>query len=111
MRSTISFKRVVETYRIETVELETWIANRWVVPDETKDGYAFDDIDRARIALIRDLRDHLMVNDDSLTLVLSLLDQLYTTRRALKSIEAVVETLPEETRDELRARLQTVTLD
>jgi chaperone modulatory protein CbpM len=106
MDQTISFQRVIEIYRIETVELTTWIAKRWVRPEETSNGYVFDDVDRARIALIRDLREDLMVNDDSLTLILSLLDQLYSTRRALRSVQDALEMLPDDVRNEIHSRLR-----
>lgn len=106
MQKTLSFEKVIEIYRLETVELSNWIAHQWVRPEETADGFVFDDIDRARIALILDLREQLLVNDDSLSLILSLLDQLYTTRRALHSVQHVVESLPEPLRTEMRQRLR-----
>ncbi len=106
MQKTFTFKQVVELYHIETGELSNWIAHRWVRPEETAEDFLFDDTDRARIALIIDLRRHLLVNDDTLALILSLLDQLYTTRRALKSVERTIDSLPEPMRAEIRARLR-----
>jgi hypothetical protein len=56
--------------------------------------------------LIRELRQEFLVNDDALEVVLSLLDQLYATRRVLKRVEEAVAALPEATRAEIRAKLR-----
>ncbi len=101
-----SFDEIVRVHHIERFELEAWIEQRWVKPEKTPEGYAFDEADVARIALIRELRDAFMVNDDALAVVLSLLDQLYATRRVLRRVDAAVEALPEPLRGELRAHLR-----
>ena len=101
-----SFDEIVHVHHIERFELEAWIEQRWVRPEKTAAGYAFDEADEARIALIRELRDAFMVNDDALAVVLSLLDQLYATRRVLRRVDAAVEALPEPLRGELRAHLR-----
>jgi len=58
----------------------------------------FSELDIARIRLILDLRATMDVEERSVSLVLSLLDQLYTTRRQLRRVLA-------ETDAETRARL------
>jgi chaperone modulatory protein CbpM len=55
--------------------------------------------------LISELRRDLMVEDDVLDVVLSLLDQLYATRRMLRTVEEALETLPEPVRAQIRAKL------
>jgi chaperone modulatory protein CbpM len=62
-------------------DLDRWIANDWIRPDRDMGIYIFQDIDVARVRLIRDLRDDLGVNEDALPIVLLLLDQLYDLRR------------------------------
>jgi chaperone modulatory protein CbpM len=101
-----SFDEIVRVHHLERFELETWIEQRWVRPEKTPAGYTFDEADEARIALIRELREAFMVNDDALAVVLSLLDQLYATRRVLRRVDAAVEALPESLRRELRAHLR-----
>ncbi|MFO1153128.1 MAG: chaperone modulator CbpM [Rhodospirillales bacterium] len=101
-----SFDEIVHVHHLERFELEAWIEQRWVKPAKTGEGYAFDEADEARIALIRELRDAFMVNDDALAVVLSLLDQLYATRRVLHRMDAAVEALPEPLRGQLRAHLR-----
>jgi chaperone modulatory protein CbpM len=101
-----TFDEILRLHHIERVELTGWIEQRWVRPRETAEGYRFDEVDEARIALICELRRDLMVEDDVLGLVLSLLDQLYATRRMLRTVEEALETLPEPVRAQIKAKLR-----
>lgn len=101
-----TFEEIIHLHRIQRVELTGWIEQRWVRPRETADGYLFDEVDEARIELISELRRDLMVEDDVLEVVLSLLDQLYATRRMLRTVEEALETLPEPVRAQIRAKLR-----
>ena len=82
-----TFEEILRLHRIQRVELTGWIEQRWVRPRRTAEGYVFDEVDEARIGLIRELRRDLLVGDEALGLVLSLLDQLYAARRVLRSID------------------------
>lgn len=101
-----SFDEILRIHRLQRVELQAWIEQRWVRPRTTPQGPVFDEADEARITLIRELRQEFLCNDDALDVVLSLLDQLYAARRVLKRLEATIETLPAPLRAELRARLR-----
>lgn len=101
-----SLEQIVRAYRIEKIDLESWIEHRWIRPAQTVHGPAFDEVDEARIKLIRELRDDLKVDDDALDLVLSLLDQLYATRRLLRTLNSAICALPEPLRAEIRSRLE-----
>ena len=100
-----SFDDVLRVYRLERIELQAWIDDRWVRPRPTAEGYIFDEVDQARIALIRELREEFACNEDTLGVVLSLLDQLYATRRVLKNIEETMAGLPPPLREEIRSLL------
>ena len=65
-------------------ELEHWIANEWILPDGSPEGYLFREIDVARVRLIRELRYEMEVNEAAVPIILSLLDQLYDLRRRVK---------------------------
>lgn len=98
---------IMRLYHLQRVELESWIAQRWVRPSTGPvGGWQFDEVDEARIALIRELRDEFEVSDEALGLVLSLLDQLYAARRMLRCVDDAMQQLPEPLRVELRARLR-----
>lgn len=78
-------------------DLERWILNAWVRPERDAGRYSFHEIDVARVRLICELRDEMNINEDALPVVLSLLDQLYDTRRRMKElIEALRKVAPEE---------------
>jgi chaperone modulatory protein CbpM len=91
---------------VQHPDLERWISNAWVKPDETCGRYEFCEIDVARVRLIRDLRDDMDVNEAALPVVLSLLDQLYDLRRRMHEIgDAIDETVPQEVLHKLVAHL------
>ena len=101
-----TFDEIIRVHRIERTQLQTWIEQRWVRPTTTAVGYVFDEVDEARITLIQEMRAEFLVNDDALEVVLSLLDQLYATRQALRRIEQAMEALPESVREEIKAILR-----
>jgi chaperone modulatory protein CbpM len=87
-------------------DLERWIVHRLVLPDSGAQGYLFAEIDVARIRLIRELRDDLLVNEEALPIVLSLLDQLYAVRRRMRELgQAVGRIAPEELRQTILTQL------
>lgn len=87
---------------LDVGDLQRWIDNAWVRPDGAPGGYRFQDIDVARLRLILQLRDDMGLAEDAMPVVLSLLDQLYETRRRIRRLCDVMETtLPAE----MRARL------
>ena len=92
---------------VEIAELERWVELSWVVPEGRPGQYWFREIDVARARLILELRHELGVDEQTLPVVLSLLDQLYRTRRQMMVLRDVVEqTLPDDLKrhllDELR---------
>ena len=68
---------------IDLMQVEHWIALDWVRPNGQPGQWQFTAIDVARLRLIVELRTDLGVDDNSLPIVLNLMDQLYAARRAL----------------------------
>ena len=103
----ITLERITATIvGLEPEDLRRWIAAAWVRPDGGPGQYQFRDIDVARIRLILQLRDDLGVDETTIPVVLSLLDQLYETRRHVRRLHAAMEaTLPGEMRRQLLERL------
>jgi chaperone modulatory protein CbpM len=92
---------------LEAVELTTWIEHRWVRPQAEEGGvWSFQDIDIARVRLIYDLRRHLDTPEETLPVILSLVDQVYDMRRRLNAVSRALETQPEEVRTALLALLR-----
>ena len=79
-------------------ELQLFLEADWVRPTRRGGQPIFSELDLARIRLIQDLRATLEVEERTVPVVLSLLDQLYATRRELRRVLAHVG-------DEARVRL------
>jgi chaperone modulatory protein CbpM len=70
--------------RLERGSLEAWVAAGWLVPPQTEPELMFSDVDLARVQLIRDLREDFGVNDEGVSLVLHLVDQVHGLRRSMQ---------------------------
>ncbi|CAI3941227.1 unnamed protein product [Commensalibacter communis] len=77
---------------VTSTEIQFWIANEWLRPQEKDGSYYFQEIDQARAYLIIELRDDLGITEDAMPVILNLLDQLYTTRRQMKYLCEVIAT-------------------
>jgi len=69
----------------------TYIEHSWIRPVEKDEDFYFEDIDIARIRLIHQLRHDMLVNDSSMDIILSLLDQLYGSREQLRQLAMALE--------------------
>jgi len=63
--------------------LEIWLQEEWLVPQQAEPEPAFSEADLARAHLIRELKQDLGVNDEGVGVVLNLLDQVHSLRRAM----------------------------
>ncbi len=63
--------------------LEVWIKEEWLVPDETSGEAGFSEVDVARAKLIKDLKQDMGVNDEGVGIILNLLDQMHSLRKAM----------------------------
>ncbi|HJS84253.1 MAG TPA: chaperone modulator CbpM [Acetobacteraceae bacterium] len=79
---------------IETAELLSWVERGWVQPDAAGALWEFREIDIARARLVRDLRRDMDVSDEAMPIVLSLLDQVYDLRCALRRLTDALDRQP-----------------
>jgi chaperone modulatory protein CbpM len=84
--------------RVRLQELRLWVQEGWVRPASGDTGPRFDELDVARVRLLRDLRRDLSVPADTVPVILSLLDQVHGLRRELRSLAEAVDAQPDETR-------------
>jgi len=98
-------------------ELISWVARGWVQPEphdpnpsdpqhDDAANWNFLDIDVARVRLIHDLRRSLDIAEETMPLVLSLLDQIYTLRGTLRDLVRALESQPEPVRTSILAALR-----
>lgn len=90
--------------RLTLRELRFWVRKGWVRPMEGTEGPRFDEVDIARIRLLRDLRTDMSVSADALPLVLTLIDRLNQTRREFHCLQRALEGQPETVREEIVSR-------
>jgi len=96
-------KRVGE---LDEAELVRWIERRWVRAEPAQGGYLFHEVDVARVRLILEIRRDFAVDEETLPVLLSLLDQLYRARRQLGALSGAVATQPADVRDRILAVLR-----
>lgn len=85
--------------------LQRWIDLGWVLPLYDTGALRFEPCDVARVRLICELHYELRIAEDSMSVVLSLMDQLYATRRTLGALSAAVAAQPEDVRARIRRLL------
>jgi chaperone modulatory protein CbpM len=72
--------------RLDRHALESWVAAGWLVPPQTDPELMFSDVDLARAQLIHDLREDFGVNDDAVSVILHLVDQVHGLRRSMQEL-------------------------
>jgi chaperone modulatory protein CbpM len=82
--------------QLDEATLAAWIDAGWLLPGRTDAG--FSDVELARAQMIHDLRNDLGVNDEGVTVILDLLDQIHGVRRTFREFLSVVCAQPEATR-------------
>jgi len=87
-------------------ELLGWVERGWVRPGGTDPDWVFQEIDVARVRMIRDFRHAMAVPEETMPLVLSLLDQVYTLRGQMQAIARAVEGQPEAVRAAILAAIR-----
>jgi len=83
--------------RIEGVtirRLRAWVRRGWVIPASGDGGGFYSDTDLARIRLICQLRNQFGVNEESISLILSLMDQLYGVRHDVRALARAIKRQP-----------------
>ena len=75
---------------LQRSDIEAWINEALISPQEDAGVIVFSEMECARIRLICTLRYDLEIDADTLPTVLSLVDQLYQTRRQLLRLTAAV---------------------
>jgi len=85
-------------------ELVLWVERRWVRAERDRDGaWRFTEMDVARVRLLVELRVTLEVTEELIPLVLSLIDQLYDARRAVRGLLDALEDQPADVREAVLA--------
>ncbi len=84
------------------VRLHRWIRLGWVRPERVEGLPVYREADVARVRLLRDLENGAEFDEDTVVLILSLLDQVHGLRHELRSLAAAVDLQPAEIRERIR---------
>ena len=82
----ISVQEFLIRARLEHHSLEAWISAGWLVPPQIEPELMFSDVDLARAQLIHDLREDFGVNDEGVSVILHLVDQMHGLRRSMQGL-------------------------
>jgi chaperone modulatory protein CbpM len=69
--------------------LHAWIEAEWLVPLSSGRTFLFSEADLARARLIQDLKGDFGVNDEGISIILHLLDQLHGLRWLVRDNQAM----------------------
>ncbi len=100
---------VIAVGRVEQAELARWVELGWISPNRSSQADSdllFSDVDEARIRMICDLRRDMMVDEDTMPLVLSLLDQMYALRHQMNVLTSAIRQQPGDVRHAILERVR-----
>jgi chaperone modulatory protein CbpM len=80
--------------RVDAQALESWVVAGWLKPNRNTAGCRFAETDLPRAHLIRELRQTLALNDEGVTAVLDLLDQIHDVQQMLHALFSAARALP-----------------
>jgi hypothetical protein len=83
-KTTYEITEIIELYEINEIFIFNCIEMEWIIPIDA-DKKLLDNEDVARILLIRDLKEDFGVNDESVPIILHLIDQLNWSRNQFRN--------------------------
>jgi chaperone modulatory protein CbpM len=98
---TMDHREFLDRVRLEAEALEAWIAAGWLVLSHEDAKGQFTEADVARAELIHDLKRDLGVNDEGISVILDLIDQLHGMRRTLGGLLSAIQAQPDDVRQRL----------
>ena len=81
---TVSISEAENACGIDSETVRIFIQREWITPYSAD---TLDEEDLARIALIQEIRKTFSANDEAVNLILHLLDQVYSLRAQIRSIQ------------------------
>ena len=92
--------------KLTTVHVERWVARGLLRPRSEADAWVFERVDVARVRLLTELVDDIGLDDDTMEVVVGLVDQVHTLRGQLHLLAQAIAEQPPATREAIAAVLQ-----
>jgi hypothetical protein len=80
---TYKITEIIKLYNVNEIFIYDCIAKEWIIPIDAEKN-VLDDEDIARLLLIKDLKEDFGVNDESVPIILYLIDQLHWSQAQIK---------------------------
>ncbi len=90
-KATYEITEIIELYEVNEFFISDCIGKNWIIPIDSK-GKILDKEDIARILLIKDLKEDFGANDESIPIILHLVDQLHWSQMQIKHYMELLET-------------------
>ncbi len=91
--------------RLTAVRVERWVARDLLRPGGSADSWTFESIDVARVQLLAELTGDLGLDDETVEMVIDLIDQTNTLRGQLDLLARAIAEQPTETREAIALAL------
>lgn len=91
--------------RLGVRTLKAWVEAGWLLPLRNGERDHFSEIDLARARLIRDLKHDLGVNDESIPVILDLVDQVHGLRRTFRELLSAIHAQSDTMRRQIAAEI------
>jgi chaperone modulatory protein CbpM len=89
-KATYEITEIIELYEVNEFFISDCIERNWIIPIDTN-GKILDKEDIARILLIKDLKEEFGANDESIPIILHLVDQLHWSQMQIKHYMELLE--------------------
>lgn len=94
---------VTQVENLSVQRLHRWIRMGLVRPERVEGLPVFHEVDVARVRLLRDLETAAELDEDTIPLVLSLLDQIHGLRHQLRALAAAIAQQPADVREHIKS--------
>ncbi|MFW6076376.1 MAG: chaperone modulator CbpM, partial [Hyphomicrobiales bacterium] len=84
MRSYTEDQVLASVERLSVRRLRTWVRRGWIQPQSGDGRTIYSEVDVARICLLCELREDLSIDEEALSLIVPLIDQIHGLRRELR---------------------------
>ncbi len=91
-----------EVGELSITRLHKWLRMGWVRPERREGTALYHEVDVARVRLLYELEHTAEIDDETLPLILSLLDQIHGLRNELRSLAQAVGEQPPHIRERIR---------
>ena len=106
MRSFSEDQVLASVHRLSVRRLRTWVKRGWIRPQSGDGRPVYTEVDVARICLFCDLRDDLSIDEEALSLIVPLIDQIHGLRRQLRTLGRAVEAQPGPVQEQIKQAFQ-----